>query len=185
MNYLKILMILLCPVILLGSDSAPSLEPNSVKHLTGQETGKYRMIAQVEKCTGETSSSPRFSLTSFTDLIEPDVFVKRDINLSEIDMSLSKTSGVDNLPSEFSLGNNYPNPFNSSTIIDYALPEASHVTIEVYNVLGQRVETLVDEYKEAGYHSVSFGSTNLATGMYLYRIQANEFSKANKMLIVK
>jgi hypothetical protein len=76
------------------------------------------------------------------------------------------------IPREFSLSQNYPNPFNPSTVIRYGLSTKSHVLLEVFNVLGQRVGVLVDAEREAGYHSVTFERRGLSSGMYFYRLHA-------------
>jgi 5'-nucleotidase len=89
------------------------------------------------------------------------------------------------LPSEFSLSQNYPNPFNPSTNIKFDLPQSAQVRLEVYNMLGQRVATLVDNRMEAGFHEVNFDARNLASGMYLYRIEAGSFSSIKKMMLIK
>ncbi|HXX64053.1 MAG TPA: T9SS type A sorting domain-containing protein, partial [Bacteroidota bacterium] len=80
---------------------------------------------------------------------------------------------------------NYPNPFNPSTTIQYALPRRSQVTLSVYNTLGQLVSTLVNEEQQAGYHEVKFDGSNIASGVYLYRIQAGDFRQVRRMLVVK
>jgi hypothetical protein len=79
------------------------------------------------------------------------------------------------LPNEFLLHQNYPNPFNPTTTIRYGLPQRSHVTLTVYNTLGQQVTTLVNGNEEAGYHEQKFDGTGLASGVYFYRIQAGSF----------
>ncbi|MCB0294283.1 MAG: T9SS type A sorting domain-containing protein, partial [Calditrichaeota bacterium] len=81
------------------------------------------------------------------------------------------------LPSEFVLEQNYPNPFNPVTFIRFALPEALPVRVEVFNMLGQPVATLVNEMKPAGYHTVSFDGSELSSGIYFYRLEAGSFSQ--------
>ena len=89
------------------------------------------------------------------------------------------------IPQEFSLSPNYPNPFNPATTIEYNLPKGARVQLKVYNVLGQEVATLVDGVVTAGQHSVSFNASNLASGVYLYRIAAGTFVSTRKMVLVK
>jgi hypothetical protein len=89
------------------------------------------------------------------------------------------------LPTVFSLGQNYPNPFNPSTTIDYELPTTDHVTLTVYNLLGQAVTVLVDEVQEAGYKSVDFDATSLPSGVYLYRLTAGDCVATKKLVVVK
>jgi hypothetical protein len=80
---------------------------------------------------------------------------------------------------------NYPNPFNPSTTIRYALPARSHVTLSVLNALGQSVATLVNENQEAGYHTAEFNGSGLASGVYFYRLQAGEFEKGRRLVLLK
>lgn len=89
------------------------------------------------------------------------------------------------LPTEYSLGQNYPNPFNPNTIIKYDLPKESYVIINIYNVLGERVRTLVDEIKSAGRYSVKFDASSLSSGVYIYSMQAGSYRASNKMLLIK
>lgn len=89
------------------------------------------------------------------------------------------------LPKEFALDQNYPNPFNPSTKIEYAVPKESRVRLEVYNLLGQRIATLVDEVKSAGYYTASFDAVGLSSGLYFYRMNAGEVSFLKKMMLVK
>jgi len=88
-------------------------------------------------------------------------------------------------PVEFRLHQNYPNPFNPATVISYELPTASDVTLEVFDMLGRRVALLVDESQSAGTHTAEFDASNLASGVYLYRITAGEFLQARQMVLVK
>lgn len=89
------------------------------------------------------------------------------------------------IPSVFELYQNYPNPFNPTTTIKYDLPVASNVKIEVYNLLGQKLVSLVDEEKPAGKYAVNFEGFNLASGVYFYSIETDQFTKVKRMLLTK
>ncbi len=88
-------------------------------------------------------------------------------------------------PKEFSLSQNFPNPFNPSTKIDFALPKSERVKITIYNQLGQKIMQLADGNYTAGNHSIYFNGTNLATGVYFYRIVAGSFVQTKKMVLLK
>jgi hypothetical protein len=83
------------------------------------------------------------------------------------------------------LAQNYPNPFNPSTKINYGIEKAGEVEITVYNILGNKIATLVDGMKSAGNHSVSFNASNLSSGIYFYKIVTNEFVQTRKMILEK
>jgi hypothetical protein len=88
------------------------------------------------------------------------------------------------LPLKYSI-NNYPNPFNPTTTINYQLPQDGFVTIKVYDMLGKEVTVLVNENKSAGYHRVNFDASKLTSGVYVYTITANNFNQSKKMLLMK
>jgi len=92
---------------------------------------------------------------------------------------------IEKLPKRFTLLQNYPNPFNASTTIRYSLSEKADVKIEIYNILGQKVETLFDGGQQAGYHSVTWRADKFASGIYLARLQAGSRSKNVKMVLLK
>jgi hypothetical protein len=88
-------------------------------------------------------------------------------------------------PLSFALLQNYPNPFNPSTTISYSLPRQMKATLKIFNILGQEVATLVNEVQSPGAHSVNFNASKLASGVYIYRLQAGEFSSSFKMVLMK
>jgi len=89
------------------------------------------------------------------------------------------------LPREVALSSNYPNPFNAKTVIEYQLPEASEVTLEVYNLLGEKVATLVDGEREAGYKSVIWDASAVSSGLYFYKLTAGDYTNTRRMMLVK
>ena len=107
------------------------------------------------------------------------------------DVSLSYLAIDNNItPKEFSLGNNYPNPFNPTTKFTYSIPEDVRVSITVYDIQGRAVKTLVDSEQSAGYKSIQWNATNSAgapvsAGLYFYRIQSSNFSQTKKMIFLK
>ena len=93
--------------------------------------------------------------------------------------------GPESLPDEFALENSYPNPVSGQATIEYALPERSEVTVEVYDMLGRRVVTLVNGKKQAGDHSVQLNAADLSSGTYFYRMRAGSFTKTRRLVVVR
>ncbi len=87
--------------------------------------------------------------------------------------------------SQFKLYQNYPNPFNPETIINYQLSINNFVTLKIYDVLGNEVETLINEYKNAGEYKVNFDAGNLPSGVYIYRLTSGNFSASKKLILIK
>ena len=96
-----------------------------------------------------------------------------------------------NLPNVYKLGNNYPNPFNPITNIDYSIPENINVSLFIYNILGEKIHTLINnEYQKTGYKTIQWNAKNknghpISTGVYFYKIQAGSFNKTKKMILIK
>ena len=110
-------------------------------------------------------------------------------------LTLIKTTGVSEIhpnviPKTFELSQNYPNPFNPTTKIEFAIPSKSHVNLVIYNALGQKVKDLVNEELDAGWKAVTWDGTDntgneVASGIYLYRIEAENYAQSKKMILMK
>jgi hypothetical protein len=108
----------------------------------------------------------------------------------EVAGKMTTSLTIENIPDEFVLYSNYPNPFNPTTKIDYGLPEASNVQLIIYDILGREVTTLVNGVQDAGYKSITWHGTdafgrNVGAGVYFYLIQAGEFRQVKKMVLLK
>ncbi len=110
-------------------------------------------------------------------------------NLFFEDLQTNVTTGVeqfgDAVPVSYGLDQNYPNPFNPSTTIRFAIPEQTGVRLEIFNILGEKITTLVNRELQAGYHEVNFNASALSSGIYFYRIDAGKFSDIKKMIMLK
>ena len=91
----------------------------------------------------------------------------------------------DGIPTEYGLSQNYPNPFNTETVIRYALPEANTVSLNIYNLRGEEIVRLVDGPQPAGQHQATWDAPNMASGIYFYRLQAGDFIRTRKMVLLK
>ena len=111
-----------------------------------------------------------------------------DMEMVVVPVTLDLIVSVDDeakLPVSYALSQNYPNPFNARTAINFALPQASDVNLSIYNMLGQKVATLVDGQLPAGNHSVNWDASEVATGVYFYKITAGDFSEIHQMTLLK
>jgi len=98
--------------------------------------------------------------------------------------------GFTSTPKEFSLLQNYPNPFNSATIIKFQLSEDSHVILKIHNILGQEIKTLINEQKPAGIYYATWNGTDnqgkkASSGIYFYQIEAGDYTKVKKLIILQ
>jgi hypothetical protein len=150
----------------------------------GEGFNKWEKIGFVPG-NGNSNSPKEYSLTDKN----PNGGSKFIYRLKQIDsdgkFEYSDEVEVEIVPNEFALYQNFPNPFNPSTVINYSLPTASNVKLEVFNVTGENVATLVDGFKNIGNYEVSFEASGLPSGMYLYRISAGTFVQTRKMILIR
>ncbi len=99
-----------------------------------------------------------------------------------------RTIGVEegnNIPQRFALLQNYPNPFNAQTTIKYGIPTSSDVLLEIYDITGRKLETLLSEYQEAGEHQIIWNAGDRPSGIYFYKLKAGEISKTDRCILIK
>jgi hypothetical protein len=148
------------------------------------ETTSWKQVGYV-KGSGNSNQPREYS---FTDLPAGDI--KFQYRLKQIDNNGKYTYSdlvniILNVPVNYSLEQNYPNPFNPTTNIRFELPEATHVTIKIFNLLGQEIGTLINGDLAAGYQSVTFDASRYASGTYVYRLEAGKYSQVKKMTLLK
>jgi hypothetical protein len=136
----------------------------------------YR-IEFLESCTDIFSVSFRVDISTGNFTFWSDTF--------SVDIVSAIGRAENQLPISYSLKQNYPNPFNPVTMINYQLPMINDVELSIYNLLGQKVATLVDERQQAGYHQVEWDASNFSSGIYYYRIEAGEFQDVKKMILIR
>ena len=105
--------------------------------------------------------------------------------MAGISLSAIEKNRTDGIPQAYNLFQNYPNPFNPTTTIKYKLPRASIVKVAVYDAAGHLLETLIDQKQAAGIHHLRWNASGYPSGLYIYRIQADNFSQAHKCLLIK
>ena len=146
--------------------------------------GQWEKIGFVEG-HGNSNSPKGYSFTD-KNLTGATNFVYR---LKQIDndgkCEYSKEVEVKVVPTEISLLQNYPNPFNPVTEIKFTLPEAAKVTLNVYNIIGQQVASLINGIEEAGFHNIKFEGSRLPSGAYIYRLQTGNIVQIKKMMLIK
>ncbi|MEJ2536512.1 MAG: T9SS type A sorting domain-containing protein, partial [Calditrichia bacterium] len=106
-------------------------------------------------------------------------------NAGNIPLKVKKFDSTFNLPHTFQLFQNYPNPFNPTTTIAFDLPKTSNVLLKIFNILGEEVTTLVSARLFTGSYTYKWDATNLASGVYLYRLEAGDYIETKKMILMK
>jgi len=108
-----------------------------------------------------------------------------EIFAQEVGIKDRTVSAASNLPKEFSLSQNFPNPFNPITQIKYALPQDCDVKLTIYNILGRKVASLVDGKQRTGYKTIRWDAGSFSSGIYFYRLQAGDFVQTRKMVLIR
>jgi hypothetical protein len=99
--------------------------------------------------------------------------------------SFAEESEINEIPTDYNFSNNYPNPFNPSTKIRYSIPQISNVVIKFFDVLGNELETLVNEVKQTGTYEITWNAEGLPRGFYFYQLKAGSFIESKKMLLIR
>lgn len=183
----------------LTADARPLLfhEPQQFKlNAFGSKPGEYTLswktsewkdgwdVRLIDEATGnEVDMNVENSYTVEMEEIESGYVSQFSMIVSETATDI-ETPG-ESVPEKFALNQNYPNPFNPATTIQFALPERTRVSLTVYDLMGREVATLVDEAKAAGRHSVQFDAANMASGVYLYRLETGTEVFTRKMVLIK
>jgi hypothetical protein len=157
--------------------SSPTLSFDKNIVLAGSETDIVLDI-------GGVTLAGNFELTISTDGTA-DIELDNIGIASKVDIATGIAEETGSIPTEYLLMQNYPNPFNPSTTISYGIPASGTVTLKIYNTLGMEVAALVNEFQQAGYHSIEWNIGNLGSGVYFYKLTAGSFSDTKKCVILK
>jgi hypothetical protein len=165
----------------------PEMSWNNSAVVMNKAEGMKVAVASSDQVSGEVMEIPLYVYTNDNITLEVTTVTNNTKKVHQVVVSgLTVNNEVTtDLPQQYTLSQNYPNPFNPSTQIQYAVPEATQVTLEVFNSLGQKVMDLVDGQKSAGYHTATFDASGLSSGVYLYKLTTPSFSQTNKMLLIK
>jgi len=170
----------------LGVKEPSSIVSSELKLLTATHSRLGNVTTSVMSTDGMGASlSPGENIALEFDATPLASDMKRDFILVSHGRYVRIDHSAKEIPSQFALAQNFPNPFNPTTMLSYSLPADVHVTLNVYDVLGREVARLVDEFQSAGYKSVEFDAGKLPSGVYYYRLTAGTFNDIKKMLLTK
>jgi hypothetical protein len=155
----------------------------------GLSTGYYKVRASDGCKSIYYNNKPSSNLADSVFVTMPDSVININFNFPTTAVE-DENDQTTRRPAEFELSQNYPNPFNPETEIEYALKKTGHVTLYIYNVLGEKVKTLLDQNQPAGFYQINWDGKNdngkpISSGIYLYKLEVNGFSEARKMLLLK
>jgi len=138
------------------------------------------------------TSAIRLSAPGYSGIVEVSLRVSDDGGASAtatIVLVIADPTGISEwdqlIPERYELSQNYPNPFNPTTTIRFGLPVSGEVKLEIYNIVGQRIATVLNEYRMAGYHEIGFDAGQMASGLYILRLEAGGYSEVKKMVLSK
>jgi hypothetical protein len=175
--------------VLYGFTDSSLLNSPQIIVSAGYPAIEYRYYDSEDGSLSAILPDPGFQLSHITDLDgdgDDEILSIQGTSLHIYNLDYATGTGDETrLPIHFFLRPNYPNPFNSSTTIEYGLPEPGRVRIDIYDLLGRRVETLVDEEMQPGRHQVTWDASGYSSGVYFYRIEAGDFVNTKRMVYLK
>ncbi len=176
-------LVLTVAILTAGSLSAQAPDYVILRDLFGGSSSDFAQNAQyfVKGTAGQVVVGEMSNTSYIVRSGGADDSVISDIK-TDVEYDLDRTDG---LPENFRLDQNFPNPFNPTTSISFALPSRSDVTLRLFNVLGQKIATLVNGSLSGGEYVITLDGSNLASGVYFYRMRAGGFSEAKKLVVLK
>lgn len=167
------------PVYLAGNPSESDVYPNITRNVIRNGDSLYLDILYMH------DTNPNVSFTNFTNFTDASEVIWYYERVALYAPLTGIEDGIATVVDKFSLSQNYPNPFNPTTTIEYSLQKTADVTLDVFNVTGQKVATLVQGRKAAGQYNVSFDAANFASGIYFYTLKAADVTITKKMVLMK
>ena len=169
----------------LKADMAPGDDKIAYLHFTVTDANLTEVVLDEDK-----SRAPQHTMLLIENRVVDEGREVIDFAPEFTKTPIALKAGGAQLPTEYALRGNYPNPFNAKTVISFALPQESRVTLDIYNILGQKVRTLVDGTMPAGTYNQEWDGTDhngmgVASGVYLYKLKADKFSRVDRMTLLK
>jgi hypothetical protein len=188
---------LIVPVELLSFNAEIDIDVVTLKWSTATETNNlgFEVLSSSDNQKWNTLAFINGNGTTtlihnyqFTDQIETSGIYFYKLKQIDFDGTYKYSNTIEiliNSPTKFTLEQNYPNPFNPTTIVKFDLLKDGLVTLEVYDILGRKITTLINEQRTAGRYEQTFDASSLASGVYFYKLQAGDFISAKKMILLK
>jgi len=183
------------PITYVSSDDPPFLIMHGTADMTVPFHQSVELDSAFKKINHDVLFIPQIGAGHGSGAFDSDSTKNRIINFFKRTLLTNTSVGsIEKIPSDFSLAQNFPNPFNPSTIINFNIPaqtkyspSAQRVSLKIYDLLGQEIKTLIDEYKSPGEYKVIFSTDGfqISSGIYYYRLQVGEFSETKKMVLLR